>query len=298
MPSGYHAGELAMQAWAGTVDRAAAMERTIHGTMPPVLQQFLARQTWVIIAAEDAEAMVWASVLTGDPGFLSTTDGGILHVDAVPGPGDPLSHLGDQAVAQDTGFLAIDLTSRRRARVNGALRSTGSGLTMEVAAAYSNCSRHIQRRQPVAQDGSLRPSRIGDGAGLSPEHMDLIRSADTAFVGTVATGLGADASHRGGPPGFLRCDPDGTVVRWTELPGNGVFNTLGNIQSDGRASLTIPCFDTGDLLQISGHASIAIEPHASAPSEDALIVTLHVGRVLHTKHGTPLATTNAEGSQG
>jgi len=38
---------------------------------------------------------------------------------------------------------------------------------------------------------------------------------------------GCDASHRGGPPGFVQVDGGGATLLWPDYVGNWMFNTIG-----------------------------------------------------------------------
>ena len=81
-----------------------------------------------------------------------------------------------------------------------------------------------------------------------------LAQADTAFVATRAP-EGADVSHRGGTPGFLRVD-DGTVS-WPDFQGNAMFNTLGNLVVDPACGLTVVDPEDGTTLYLSGQATVA-----------------------------------------
>jgi hypothetical protein len=87
----------------------------------------------------------------------------------------------------------------------------------------------------------------------------LIQRADTFFVASrsradIGPCGGADISHRGGQPGFVRIESDTLLV--PDFRGNRYFNTLGNLKGEPRASLLFLDFETGDLLQLQGLASI------------------------------------------
>ena len=83
---------------------------------------------------------------------------------------------------------------------------------------------------------------------------ELIRSADTFFLGTTHPERGNDASHRGGPAGFVRADPQ--TVDWPDYPGNNMFNSLGNLAVDPTAALLFIDFASGCTLQLSGSAYV------------------------------------------
>ena len=87
----------------------------------------------------------------------------------------------------------------------------------------------------------------------------LVAGADTFFIATWHPGGGADASHRGGRPGFVRVLDDRTL-EFPDYPGNNMFNTLGNLVGHPRAGLLFVDFERGDLLQLTGRAKIRWEP--------------------------------------
>ena len=104
---------------------------------------------------------------------------------------------------------------------------------------------------------------------LTGQDAALVRAADTMFIATTAS-AGTDVSHRGGSPSFIQITGPATV-RFADYPGNSMFDTLGNLHLDQRAGLLIPDFGTGDLLHLSGSASVdpttsTQAPGASSPS--------------------------------
>ncbi len=66
---------------------------------------------------------------------------------------------------------------------------------------------------------------------------------------------GADASHRGGRPGFVKA-LDERSLEFPDYPGNNMFNSLGNIAEHPRAGLLFPDFVTGDVIQLTGRAQL------------------------------------------
>lgn len=254
---GFHEGELAVQSRAGLRAEAARLE----GMLAPAdldggAGRFLRDRDFALLTARDRAGQLWISPLTGTPGFL-TGEGTTLGVRALPATGDPLRDLRPD---QPVGILAIDLASRRRVRVNGVLRATDTaGLTVEVEQAYGNCPQYIHPRRfvgdrassVVAEEGTKHGSRT---EALGPDQSELIERADTFFLGTVHPSRGADASHRGGTPGFVRVA--GNSLWWPDYPGNNMFNSLGNLAVDDTAALLFVDFSTGTTLQLSGKAAL------------------------------------------
>ena len=163
MSSVYHPGELAAQAKAGLRDAAERLAGIVRSTVPPAAAEFLAEQRMLVLSAEDAAGSVWATLLTGRPGFLRAESGGVW-VGARPAPSDPLAvSLAGHA---QVGALAIDLATRRRMRVNGPAAVVESGLRITVEQAYPNCPKYIQRREPVEESAVSASAGAEELAGL------------------------------------------------------------------------------------------------------------------------------------
>jgi hypothetical protein len=93
---------------------------------------------------------------------------------------------------------------------------------------------HAERREPVTE-------RILRSETLGAEDIALIGGADTFFLGTVHPSRGADASHRGGTPGFVRVE--GGQLWWPDYRGNNMFNSFGNLEVDKTAALLFVDFE-------------------------------------------------------
>ena len=254
----WHAGERAMQLRAGSAAALAeAGRRVIRAEMPQQHRDFFAQLPFIVLGAADAAGQPWATLLAGEPGFVWPTAPDRLQLRALPGPGDPLH--GALHEGQPVALLGIQPQARRRNRANGEIRSIGdSGFALQVQQSFGNCPQYIQSRelQRVAVDA---PS-AEEGAALTGRAAEMVRAADTFFIATQAlTGEvsgGADVSHRGGKPGFVRVDEGGTRLSWPDFSGNSFFNTLGNLALDPRAGLVFVDFASGDLLHVAGSAEV------------------------------------------
>jgi predicted pyridoxine 5'-phosphate oxidase superfamily flavin-nucleotide-binding protein len=243
----------------GTTASAERLGAGIGDRIPLRAAQFLSAQRLAVIAGADPGGAVWASLLLGAPGFLRALEEGVLEIAAVLPAGDPLAP--SLAAGLPVGVLVIDLRSRRRLRVNGQARLPGHGL-LRVAAeeVFWNCPKYIQSREfTLLEDGGGATTPPRSGRLLEPEQRSLVETADTLFVASAHAGAGADASHRGGLPGFVRMQGEDTVA-FPDYVGNGMFQTLGNLLVDGRAGLLFPDFERGRTLQLTGRASVEFEP--------------------------------------
>jgi hypothetical protein len=247
--SGFHEGELEVQQLAGVAQDAARLQGMLR---PPLMDggaaKFLAQRDFAAITARDQAGRLWISPLHGKPGFLEAK-GSTLTVGATPSEGDPLHEL---PADQQVGLIVIEFAIRRRVRVNGYLTKASGVLGIEADQAYGNCPQYIDpdHKAPAAD---VAETIVTDGK-LGDLHRELIHSADTFFLGTTHPERGADASHKGGIPGFVRLD--GEDLWWPDYAGNNMFNSLGNIAVDPATALLFIDFATGTTLQLSGTATI------------------------------------------
>jgi predicted pyridoxine 5'-phosphate oxidase superfamily flavin-nucleotide-binding protein len=264
--AGFHEGEIAVQRLAGVREAAQPLVAMLDPAGLGVgAASFLAQQTFIVLTARDQAGTLWTSPLTGARGFLKVTGPRELHVATVPASGDPLHGLPG---GQEVGLVAMEFARRRRLRVNGHLGLVGNGLSVEVEQAYGNCPQYIQQRiltpaDPVLRDEGASAKEPELSTRLSEEDIAQIRAADTFFLGTTHPDRGSDASHRGGPAGFVHVEDDQTLW-WPDYRGNNMFNSLGNVAVDPTAALLFIDFATGRTLHLNGHAALEMTARGAA----------------------------------
>ena len=67
----FHAGEREVQARAGVAAEAQSLGRGISRGIPAGAEPFLEAQRLAVLAGIDGAGHVWASLLTGNPGFIT-----------------------------------------------------------------------------------------------------------------------------------------------------------------------------------------------------------------------------------
>lgn len=290
MRSTFHAGEREVQQRAGVAERARRIGGGIYAEIPPVAAEFLSRQPFAVIGMADAEGKVWASLLTGEGGFLQVMNETLLSVNAAPLPNDPLHRPLTTSKSAEIGLLAIEPATRRRMRINGVVeaRSEG-GFLIHVQQAYANCPKYIQAREPALENPEPTvPPTVQQGRLLTKEQQEWLRRADTFFIASAHPEAGADASHRGGNPGFVEVSGPG-LLRWPDYAGNSMFNTLGNLAINPNAGLLFVDFETGGTLQLTGRATILWDKEQIAHYAGAeRIVEFAISEVLETANAFPL----------
>lgn len=282
----YHKGEVAVQRRADVRERAEQMSGMVERTVPASddVRELIENQPHAVITSIDRDGAVWVSFLTGEPGFIHIDDDRTVRFAATPATGDPLAdHLRSGMPA---GILLVDPRSRNRLRLNGTVEPTDDGFTLTTEEAFPNCPKYIQQRsfERVADVTNTQP-KTSDG--LRPSHREWIETTDTFFIGSYYSGTGADASHRGGDPGFVDVDDD-TIV-YPDYPGNSMFCTLGNVEADSRVGLLFVDFSNGRTLQATGTAEIIWDDDRVSQHEGAeRLVEITVGQTIELPNGNPL----------
>lgn len=284
MKSAFHEGELSVQKRAGVASMAARIGGSIKNVIHPYAEDFLAAQPFVIGATTDAEGNVWASALYGEEGFARVT--GPSSVSISPASSDPLLEENISETGR-LGLLAIEFETRTRIRLNGKASIEGGMINVEIEEFFSNCPKYIQARKIPSEIGAAPESSRGSGTSLTGPQTSMIEAADTFFLASFHPERGADASHRGGNPGFVEVQDDKTLLI-PDYSGNNMFQTLGNIETNGRAGLLFIDFETGRTLQMTGSAEILWdEKYFSDLSGANRALRFRVEKVVETENAFP-----------
>jgi len=250
-----------VQERAGERDIARRHGAIISSAIAPAALSFLANQRLVASSITGDDGHLWTTVWFGEPGFVQSTDGHHVSIRAsvmTASPDDPV--LRRLALGRDVGMLAIELSSRRRLRINGTVERIGvDEIGVAVRESVPNCPKYIQRRSALASTTPQSPQRLtASGRAVDQERRAVIERADTAFAGSLHPERGVDTSHRGGAPGFIRV-VDRATLRVPDYPGNSMFMTLGNYETDSRASLAVLDFERNVIVSFSGSARLRFE---------------------------------------
>jgi predicted pyridoxine 5'-phosphate oxidase superfamily flavin-nucleotide-binding protein len=282
----YHEGELAVQARAGVGSDGLPGDAMYRASMPSGVRRFLEMQQLAVLSTQDAEGRLWASMRSGLAGFLHSIDESTLEIAGYSHPGDPL--MANLAANPEAGMIVIHLAARHRVRLNGTARVLPNGrILLSTRQVYGNCPQYIQARAVLGErDLPSTPAVVG--RKLSSVHRQAIAKADTVFIATAHPLSGADASHRGGRPGFV-CVENENRLLFPDYRGNNMFNTLGNIASNPHTGLLFPDFQSGGALQLSGSARILWDDPRMERFEGAQrLIEFDVDRLIELPEATNL----------
>jgi ferredoxin-NADP reductase/predicted pyridoxine 5'-phosphate oxidase superfamily flavin-nucleotide-binding protein len=237
----------------------------------------------------DSQSHPWTTLWGGSPGFSEPLGGGLVGTRTlVNSAQDPVvkALLGNTVEGEllqpiDGGKilagLAIDLMTRKRVKFAGRMiagtvrevhiepqgdkpagepptRQKEIQLVTKIDQSLGNCPKYLNqyRLHPASVDANL----LSEGPSLTQEGRTLISKSDMFFL-TTATEHDMDVNHRGGPQGFVRIISSSQFI-YPEYSGNRLYQSLGNLQLNPNIGVTFPDYISGDVLFITGTATILV----------------------------------------
>jgi predicted pyridoxine 5'-phosphate oxidase superfamily flavin-nucleotide-binding protein len=286
----WHKGEQQMHKLLHVPD----MDNPTAGMLTPQAMFMLQRASLLAVGTLDSQNRPWTSLWGGHTGFTESLGGGIIGTRTiVDGTNDPVVQAlvggaekgemkqGDQKMVSG---LTIDLMTRKRVKLFGRMiagtveevdveyedgtapadgapdKQDQIQLITKIEQSLGNCPKYLNQYE-------LRPALVtskvlSQGPALSPEAKALIQKADMFFL-TSSVEDDMDTNHRGGPPGFVRVLSDTEIV-YPEYSGNRLYQSLGNLLVNPMIGLTLPDYETGDVLYITGTVDVLVESEAAA----------------------------------
>jgi predicted pyridoxine 5'-phosphate oxidase superfamily flavin-nucleotide-binding protein len=258
----FHAGELRLQEATGVTREAASLSRAIGSQIAANAVEFVGQRQLAIVATTDDRGRPWCSALIGAPGAFVVVDPVTVDLDVRGGiVGDAIVERAPYGAP--IGLLFIDPSTRRRYRVNGIVTEADDRrIGVQVVDAYPNCPKYIQRRELRIANPDVADGSVAVGTHLGAAERTCIEAADTFFVASSGPDGKLDASHRGGPSGFVRIDGDRLWI--PDYAGNNMYNTLGNLAVRPIGGLLFVDFRRGTAMQLSG--TVEIDLHSDDPA--------------------------------
>ena len=261
--------------------------------MPDQQRTFFEQLPYVMAGSFDRDGWPWASMLVVCPGFITSPDATHLTIGGGQIKGDPFwNNVRDNPAV---GFVGVELSTRKRNRMNGVVVSSSDALNIEVVQSFGNCPQYIHTRDlRETRDPDLAfDSEVEHFSRLDGHTTGMISRADVFFVAShnpnddVRDAGGVDASRRGGKPGFVKAE--GNTLTIPDYIGNFAFNTFGNFLVNPKAGSLFVGFETGDLLQLTGTVDLQWDgtPETEAfqgaepPGNSMSIMATSYGRLHH-----------------
>ena len=274
----FHAGEVAVHAdWGIDTDGyEQASKQMMLPEMNPEERLFISALTFSFAGTVDDSGRPWASPLfaVDSQSLFDITSPTGMTIRTGLGNGDPL--LSNIEANNELSVVFFETSTRRRAKSIGTgIVGEAGEISYEMKRIFGICPKYIFKREhtPSIEASGHRPEARVE---LDAADRVQLRHADTIFFASHSP-HGADVTHRGGPPGFIRI-LDARTLEIPDYLGNGMFNTLGNLRLDDRLAITTVDFENGRTIQMTGRATE--ESTGLALPEPERMVVFHIDDVL------------------
>ncbi|WP_394746694.1 pyridoxamine 5'-phosphate oxidase family protein [Spongiimicrobium salis] len=285
----FNEGELKIQKQLGVADFAGKISKMITNKIIRGAIPFIEKQKMAVATTLDTAGNVWISLLVGDFGFTKVVNPSELYFDRAQIRSTPTDIFYSNILEiPKLGTLFIEFATRRRIRINGHVMMENDKISVHVEESYTNCPKYIQQREIELSDPHSGPKiEQRSGSVLTDSLKDLIQGADTLFVGSAGLDGKLDASHRGGPKGFVEIMED-DILKIPDYQGNNLYNTLGNLSENPKGGLLFIDFENKKTLQLTGEVSMAFHQN----SQEELEKSTGTGRFWFFKINEWIATKN------
>ncbi len=288
LPAGY---QLARARW-GTHVSGEAFDRKKSSFLTEQARTFIARQSFCVIAGEDAQQELSALVAPGLPGFVQTLDEQTCLL-ALPGSLNATRLMQSLLQPRESGhhtrlgLFFLSHPTRERLCVHGSVTcvagpspdpSYGYGtqdegaisIRVHVHQAFFHCAKYIKTRIPgLTCPAEAREERTWQiqhllnhpHSYLTEEMLAFLAEHALCYLCTIDRHGQPAVNHRGGAPGFLVGTlPDrfhaGGMLLLPDYAGNGAFEAIGNLFETGKAVLIVPDYAAQLAVCLTGSALV------------------------------------------
>lgn len=179
VPDVFHIGERVVQARADVPDTwLKQTERFVGTEMPQQHRDFFENLPMLFLALLDRTGRPWCVPAFGAPGFVVSPAPDRLALRGTPVLANELEL--ERSTGASVGIVGVDLTNRRRNRMNGRVQDTSGGvMTIQVDQSFGNCPQYIQTRTLSAAQDEAKPTNRRRADLRDPEVRRIIEASDT-----------------------------------------------------------------------------------------------------------------------
>lgn len=249
----FHEGEYHIQEKMSVAKNADTLSSMIKDTIPSIASVFLEKLRFCVITFSTQEDNIFTSSLYSDRIFIKIIDKNSISINIKNRTYIPNIFFKEELV--NIGMIGLDFASAKRIRINGKAKIFNDELIITINEIYSNCPKYIKRRFLQEKLKVLDKTSISTSIELNENFTHIISSADTFFLSSGHKNKGLDVSYKGGEKGFVKV-VSSKKLQFDDLPGNNLFNTLGNIHTNPYINMFFIDFKNYHTYNIIGKAII------------------------------------------
>lgn len=224
----------ALESQVGT--RAEAVDLKVIDHLDVHAQRWLAVSPLVFVGFSDTQ-QIEVTVAGGRPGFVSTSDAGLLRI-----PRAALDEPHYAQVGRGAGLLFLIPGLGETLRVNGAVEAvSGDDVVIAVHECYAHCAKALLRSAFWSSDVPVARTGLDDLPGL-------LAVCRFMALATADAELHTDLSPKGDPAGLLM-QGNSTQLCFADRPGNRRTDSMRNMLVRPQAAM---------MLLVPGSAQVAV----------------------------------------
>jgi len=251
----FHEGEFHIQETMGVRKDSDALASMIRDTLPFIAKGFLQNLKFCVLTLLINENELYSIVVYDEINFIDIRNDSSLIIDLNKKSYLPLSFSNKNDLK--IGLLGIDFEQAMRIRINGKAKILNNKIIVSIQEAYANCPKYIKKRIYKQSEKKLLIQHIIKSQKITKEFSHVISNTETFFLSTYHDKKGADISHKGGDKGFIKVVSP-TAIQFIDMPGNNLFNSLGNIYTNTLVNLLFIDFVKKDTYLFIGNASLKL----------------------------------------
>ena len=249
----FHKGEYHIQELMGVRISADTLSSNIKKTIPNIAAQFLENLNFCVISIALENTKQFTFIVYDIKPFIKVSDDKNIVISLAHHTYIPKDFL--LLTNAHFGFIGLDFEKKMRVRINGKVNSSKEKLEVSINQIYSNCPKYIAKKFFKNELKIANKQKVEKLVQINSEFINLLANCDTFFISSKHNTYGLDVSYKGGKKGFISAISNDTL-QFVDLPGNNLFNTIGNIYANPNIQLIFIDFKRGDIYNIDGIATI------------------------------------------
>lgn len=249
----FHKGEYHIQEVMGVRKSADTLSSNIKNSIPSIAAQFLENLNFCVISIALKNTKQFTFIVYDIKPFITVIDDKNIVISLTHH-----TYIHKEFLLLNNapfGFIGLDFERKMRIRINGNVNSSKEKLEVSINQIYSNCPKYIAKKFFKNELKIKDKQKVEKLVQINSEFINLLANCDTFFISSKHNTYGLDVSYKGGEKGFISVISNDTL-QFVDLPGNNLFNTIGNIYSNPNIQLIFIDFQRGDIYHISAVANI------------------------------------------
>jgi predicted pyridoxine 5'-phosphate oxidase superfamily flavin-nucleotide-binding protein len=249
----FHEGEYHIQEMMGIRKFPDTLSSMIKDTIPKIASDFLEKLSFCVLTLSTQKDDLFTSTVYDNKSFIKIINHNSFSINLKNKSYIPEFFFKEEVL--NIGIIGLDFLNAKRIRINGKSKIINNELIVIINEIYSNCPKYIKKRFLQKNLKTLDKTSIDNELELNQDLINIILNSDTFFLASSHKEKGLDVSYKGGEKGFVKIISSKQLY-FDDMPGNNLYNTLGNIYTNPCVNMFFIDFDKSNTYNILAKAHI------------------------------------------